>query len=185
MKRIMRISAFSLIAAVALLMAGCNSNSVFVPRDYSADGAAVNSIAVDVHDRAVEIVPSADDKVYITCFENDKEYYDIILSEDGELSMILQTNKEWTDYIGTKPSEEYRKITIEIPKNILHNMTIKTTNETIKLSFVNVYGEINLDNNGGDTVLENIGVGTSMQAFAKNGDITGTINGSIADFSVR
>lgn len=133
----------------------------------------------------MEVLPSDDDSVHISYFENDKEYYDILLSEDGGLGITLQTDKDWTDYIGTKPSEEYRKITIEVPEGILQNLTIKTTNETIKLSFVSIEGGISLDNNGGDTLFESVGVGESLQAVAKNGNISGTLNGSISDFSVR
>lgn len=174
-----------LLGVAAIVMVGCDSNEGFASGEYSADGAKVRSITVDVYDRAVEVLPSDDDSVHISYFENDKEYYDILLSEDGELGITLQTDKDWTDYIGTKPSEEYRKITIEIPDGILQNLTIKTTNETIKLSFVSIEGGISLDNNGGNTLFENVGVGESLQAVAKNGNISGTLNGSISDFSVR
>lgn len=149
MKKTMRVFAFLLVVAAALVMVGCDSNEGFASGEYSADGAKVGSITVDVYDRAVEVLPSDDDSVHISYFENDKEYYDILLSEDGEFGITLQTDKDWTDYIGTKPSEEYRKITIEIPDGILQNLTIKNTNETIKLSFVSIEGGISLDNNGG------------------------------------
>ena len=57
-------------------------------------------------DRKVEISTSNDNQIYIEYFDGEKEYIDISVSENKELTVKLVLNKDWTDYIGTKPSIE-------------------------------------------------------------------------------
>ncbi len=110
--------------------------------------------------------------------------YKISLSESGELTMKFQTSKSWTDYIGTKPAAEYRKIKLSVPGELLSGLTIKTTNEAIDVAPLSVSGEVSLDSNGGDLNFEKIDVGESLTVTAKNGNITGSVLGSWDDFSI-
>lgn len=114
-----------------------------------------------------------------------KEYYDISVSENNELTMNLIYNNEWTDFIGSKSPAEYRKIRIEIPNDLLSGISIKTTNEAVRLSSLSVLESISLDSNGGDLVFEKIEVGKSLNVTAKNGNITGTVIGGWDDFSIN
>lgn len=95
------------------------------------------------------ISPSADADVHVSYYESEKEYYAIDLSGEGVLSITLETDKDWTDYIGTKPSDSYRKLNISVPEGLLHDLTVKTTNENVKVSYIDVAGTMSLDSNGG------------------------------------
>ena len=95
------------------------------------------------------ISPSADADVHVSYYESEKEYYAIDLSGEGVLSITLETDKDWTDYIGTKPSDSYRKLNISVPEGMLHDLTVKTTNENVKVSYIDVAGTMSLDSNGG------------------------------------
>ena len=82
----------------------------------------------------------------------------ISVSEDNELTMKLILDKEWTDFIGVKAPVEYRTIKLEIPSHLLSDLTVKTTNGTIKVSDLPTLERITLDSNGGNVEFEKIAV---------------------------
>ena len=95
------------------------------------------------------------------------------------------SDKGWTDFIGVKPSDDNRKILLQIPDGLLENLTLSTTNENITLSTLAVAGNINLSSNGGNIAFENLDAGSALTLNAKNGNISGTIAGSYDDFSIQ
>ena len=117
-------------------------------------------------------------------FDSEKEYLDISVSENKELVIDLVYDKDWTDFIGTKPSAEYRKIIIKIPNGLISSFSANTTNENIKVSALSVTQQVSLDSNGGDVVCERVNVGKSISLKAKNGNIQGTIVGGWDEFSI-
>ena len=100
------------------------------------------------------------------------------------MTIKLVLDKAWTDFIGTKPSEEFRKISLKVPDELLSDISVTTTNEAIKISAVSVSGNIVLDANGGDVKFERVAVGEGLDVKAKNGNITGTVIGAWEDFSI-
>lgn len=89
--------------------------------------------------------------------------------------MTGASNKEWTDYIGSRPAAEDRRISLQVPDALLENLTISTTNEDITLPALAVTGQISLSTNGG----------SALTLSAKNGDISGAVAGSYDDFSIQ
>ena len=128
---------------------------------------------------------SEDEQVHIQYYENSKEYYDISVSDGNVLTVTSASNKNWSDYIGSKPSEENRKILLQIPDALLDAITISTTNEDISIPAVSVLKSISLSSNGGNIVFENLDAGNSLTLNVKNGDISGTIRGSYDDFAIQ
>ena len=63
----------------------------------------------------VEVTSSEDQHVHIEYSENSKEYYDIAVSEDSILTVTGVSDKDLSDYVGGRPSDEDRKISIQIP----------------------------------------------------------------------
>ena len=155
MKKIMAVLSLCSVFAMALAFAGCSGEQTFESKNWESGDTVVKSVAIDVEDRAVEVIPSEDGQVHIEYSESEKEYYNISVSEDGELTMTFETNKTWTDYIGTKPAAEYRKIVVALPEG-LSGITVSTTNETVDVSSLAVQGEISLNSNGGDLNFEKL-----------------------------
>ena len=90
-------------------LAGCSGErEPFKKKNFTPD-TQVNGINLDVRDREIEVVLSKDEQVHIQYSENSKEYYEISVSDGNLLTMVNAGNKEWTDYIGGKPSAENRK----------------------------------------------------------------------------
>ena len=167
------------------ILSGCsNSSEPFEEKSYTSD-TQINGIDLAVRDREIEVSLSEDEQVHIQYYENSKEYYDISVSDDNVLTMASASDKEWTDYIGGKPSAENRKISLQIPDALLESLTLSTTNEDITLSALAVTGSINISSNGGNISFGDLDVGSALTLTVKNGDISGTIAGSYDDFSIQ
>lgn len=172
------------VAGAALaVFAGCAQEQTFTQKTYDYDGEIV-SVAIDVTDRQVDISASEDGGVHIYYYDSEKEYLDIAVSDDDKLTVSLVLDKEWTDFIGTKPSVEYRKIAVEVPDGAIVSLTASTTNEDIKASSLSLADSITLSSNGGNVVCEGVNAGKSLSLAAKNGNITGTLVGGWDDYSI-
>ena len=174
----------AVIGALVFALSGCSNNDTFTEKSYSSGETEIEKIIVQATDREVEISASDDNQIYIDYFDGEKEYLDILVSESKELTVKLVFNNEWMDYIGTKPSAEYRKIKIVIPDNLISTLSVNTTNENIKVNSLSFTESINLDTNGGNIICERVNVGKSINLKAKDGNITGSIIGGWDDFSI-
>lgn len=169
----------------SFVLSGCSdSGEPFEQKSYTSD-TQINEINLDVRDREIEVSLSEDERIHIAYFENSKETYDITVSDENVLTMISANNKEWTDYIGRKTSEENRKISLQVPDKLLDTLILSTTNENISLPTLTVKGNISISSNGGNISFENLDIGNTLTLSAKNGDISGTVAGSYDDFSIQ
>ena len=151
----------------SFVLAGCSKSSEpFDEKSYTSD-TPIQEINLDVQDREIEVTLSPDQQVHIQYFENSKEYYDLSVSDQNVLTMTSATNKDWTDYIGGKPSAEYRKITLQVPDALLEQLTLSTTNENISLSALAVTGSVSISANGGNISFGNLDVGSALTLEVK------------------
>ena len=183
MKKIIALALCFVMSSFAL--AGCSGESEpFKKKNFTPD-TQVNGINLDVRDREIEVVLSKDEQVHIQYSENSKEYYEISVSDGNLLTMVNASNKEWTDYIGGKPSAEDRKIVLQVPTALLDTVILSTTNEDVFLPVLAVTGSIDVSTNGGNITFENLDVGNTLTLTVKNGDISGTVAGSYDDFAMQ
>ncbi len=183
MKKISSVVLFLILDS--LILSGCsNSSQPFEEKNYTSD-TEIQEIRLDVRDREIEVSLSEDGKVHIKYYENSKEYYDISVTEENVLTMTSASDKEWTDYIGGKPSAQNRKISLQIPNALLKNLTLSTTNEDITLSALTVTQSINISSNGGNIAFGALNPGSALILNVKNGNISGKIAGSYEDFAIQ
>ncbi len=183
MKKIISIT-FCLII-ICFVLTGCSNDSTpFEERNYTSD-TQVSGINIDVKDRKVKVALSGDNQVHIQYFENNKEFFDISISDKNVLNMTSVTDKNWKDYIGKKPSAEYRKILLQIPNSLLETLTLSTTNESISISTLAVTKNVSITSIGGNITFDKLDIGNTLLLEVKNGNINGTILGSYDDFIIR
>ncbi len=169
----------ALLALIAL--PSCAANNDFTADSYSAIE-EVTSITIDVEDRIVNVRESEDGSVHIDYFESSKEFYEIS-ENNGTLSMQIKYNKKWTDFIGTKPSSEFRVITVYVPST-LSDLSITTKNEAIDLASIKVSNTVSLNNNNGTIRFTNLDAGEAIKLNVKNDNINGSIVGSVENFKI-
>ena len=138
-----------------------------------------------MRDREIEVTLSDDEQVHIQYSENSKEYYDISVSDGNVLTMVNANNKEWTDYIGGKPSTKDRKIVLQMPTTLLDTVTLSTTNEDISLPVLAVTGSIDISTNDGNITFESLDVGNTLTLTVIIGDISGMIGGRYEDLVIQ
>lgn len=166
-------------------LTGCAKNDeALTQKSYTAENEEITEVLIDVRDRQIEVALSTDNQIHIDYFENNKEYYDISVSDGHTLTMTSQSDKEWTDYIGGKSAIDTRKISLQLPNKILTTLKLSTTNENISLPAMTVVDELSLSSHGGNIVFEQLNVGKSIYLDSKNGDISGTIIGSYDDYAI-
>lgn len=173
-----------IIGSVLFAFAGCSGNDSFTQQSYQSGDSVIEQIVIDVSDRELQISASEDDQIHIDYFDSDKEKLKISLSDDHTLTVELTIDKNWTDYIGTKASIEYRKIEVKIPNDIVIGLSANTTNEDIHITSLSFTESVSLDSNGGNVICDRVNAGKSIHLTSKNGDITGTVLGALDDFSI-
>ena len=165
----------------AAAFGGCYDAGTFVSESKSYSGEEVSSLSVEVNDREVEVVPSAGGDISIEYFSSEKEYFDITL-EGGELKIELVLDKEWSDFIGTQPDMEYRKITVSVPQT-LKSIAISTTNEDTIFNSVKAAESVSLNSNGGNVLVEGVAA-DKISLTSKNGNISGSVCGAYGDYTI-
>ena len=180
-----KISLVLCLVSVSLVLVGCSSSDEpFEEKSYTPD-TQVNGINIDVEDRMIAVSLSQDEQIHIIYSENSKEYYDISISDGNVLTMTSESNKSWTDYIGVKPAAENRKISLQVPDDLLDTLTLSTTNEDISLPSLTVKGSVAISSNGGNITFNALDVGETLDLTVKNGDISGSVIGSYDDFTIK
>lgn len=169
-----------------LMLSGCSKDSnTFVQKEYTASGAQIDDISIDVRDRQIDVSLSKDNDIHITYFEDINEGYNIAVSDNHTLIMTGISSKSWTDYIDIQPSIVYRTISLQIPDALLDQLELSTTNEDISLPSLTVSDGISLSSNGGSINFDALDVGSSLCLSAKNGNIVGAVIGSCDDFTIQ
>ena len=178
-----------LLVLAGFLLAGSLSacsgeGNTFEAKSYTPEGEEISGIDIQAADREILVVPSEDGQFHIDYAESEKEFYDISVSDSGVLTMVLKSDKEWTDYIGVSKSSGADAITVQIPDTALATLSLSTTQEDISLPTLTVTDQLTLSNNGGDISFENISDTNSIAVQNKNGDIAGAITGSYNDYAI-
>lgn len=166
-----------------IYFSSCGGEENFVADSYSCEGSTVTDMRIDVADREIDIGKSEDDKIYVDFFESEKEYYDIA-HVDGTLTIRLVSDKEWTDFIGTKPDVQYRRIFVKLPENIIKDLVVKTTNADVNMQPTVISDSLSLNVNGGNITFDTLFAGNNIDLTVKNGNINGSIVGGWDDFAI-
>lgn len=181
MKKLLLIAGLTL---GALALTGCSDSAEpFVQQSYSVAADKVSQIAIEVRDRQIDVGISEDGQVHIDYFDNNKEFYDIDLSDDKALTMTAKNDKAWQDYVGVKDGES-RTIKLQVPKSSLDSLRLSTTNENISLAPISVAEDVALTVNGGNIAFDQLDAGNAIEVAGKNGNISGTIVGGYDDFVI-
>lgn len=175
-----------LLACLALMLsaAPCIAQAeTFSPETYQIDAAEVHTVVIEATDRSVEVVASTDGTIRVDCYQSEKEYYQFDLSE-GTLRVTLEQDRQWYDFFGFKSDAEYRAIRLSVPEDALSSLQIETTNEDVTLEPISLGASASIRVNGGNIRFDALEVGEALTLEVKNGDICGTVLGSVDEFTI-
>lgn len=175
---------FAIAGVMSFMLTGCSNSEEFTEKTYHSADAEIASIIIQTTDRELEIVASEDNQIQIDYFDGKKEYLNIAVSDKNELIVKLEFDKKPSDFFGLQSSDEYRKIHVRIPNDIISDCSLVTTNEDIRISSVSLTDRMNVNVNGGNIFIEKVNVGKAIELTAKNGNITGSVLGGWDDYSM-
>jgi len=92
-----------LLVTLLISLAGCSSQSTSMEeKKYIIPAQKIDTLTIDVKDKKINILQSKDEQIHIVYYESEKDFYKIDLSDDKELSMVSDSNKEWKTILEEK-----------------------------------------------------------------------------------
>ena len=134
--KICLIVAFSLIAlGIVLLAVGVSLNggiemNKYVTKTYD-NLEEFKDIYINADTADINFLKSTDNKAKVVCYEQEKEWYNVVV-QGGKLSIEVQSNKKWYDYIGI--SFKTPKITVYLPNFEYGAVSVKVSTGSVVLN---------------------------------------------------
>ena len=158
----------------------------YVTKDYEITEEFTN-ISIDSNTAKIQILPSEDQTVRVTCLEEEFEPFDVSVQE-GTLKIEVQNNKNWYHHIGISfgspkltvylPEETYAQLTIKNTTGAVsvehidaENMTITVSTGHVTVTDVSCSETMRIKTTTGKTELKNIQCG-NLWSDGNTGDIT-------------
>ncbi|MEM1484376.1 DUF4097 family beta strand repeat-containing protein [Oscillospiraceae bacterium PP1C4] len=152
-------------------------------KEYYVKADGINTITFNDSSARVNIVKSNDNQIRLNYFENEKEYYTIDVSDNGELAIMFESNIKWQNFVGFNlGSRDFFEIAI--PENIKCDISLKTSNGIITADNLSIDGDISLKTSNGAIALSNINTDGNVTAVTSRGSISAS-NLSSQDFSAK
>ncbi|GEK33513.1 DUF4097 family beta strand repeat-containing protein [Kurthia sibirica] len=182
MNKKMKPFAYSLVVASSVLVLGaCSSDSDsgkkgsqegLKEKKYSVAASDISKLEIITEATEIDVEKSTDDKVHITYYDRDEEFFNIKVTDDKKLKMDYKTEKNLKDYFKLKKEKEDYNIKVAIPDNIKSDLKLKTRNEEIKMDSVNVDGIIDAKTRDGDIDLSNVKATSYIYVETEDDDIS-------------
>ncbi len=180
MKSYSKIGVTAIIIGMVLFLAGVMLGGGFnvfkeedkrIEKNYTFNG-NYKTISIDDRNVPVYVIPSDDDKIHLTTFENEEEYYEI--NESGELNIRYIDKMNWFDdfiYFGNMNFDynEYY-VQLRVPKDVVVSYDIDNQNGGVGIESVDMK-ELNIDNHNGKIELQGVTINGDADIDNNNGRI--------------
>lgn len=178
------------VVAAAQALGACASSATdaadaFTQSTYTADASQIQAIEVDVTDRIVRIEPATGEEISIIYAESSKDRYTIDEGGGAIRIGVVAGTRNWTDYLwNAKPAPADRTLLIQVPPNALDTLSVRTTNDLVAASDIEIAGSVDLDSSNGDLAVDGLAAGRSIRLAVKKGTIEGTLAGPESAYSI-
>lgn len=142
---------------------------------------SIQTINIDDYNADIEISASADDKIHITYYENNNDYYDITESAKGDLIIKSKSSRKWYDYVFTFEFAQ-PKLLVEVPVSYNNNITVKSHDGYVLVKDIGVHDML-LTAFDDDIQVHNIRSSGHLEAKASDDNIymsSSTVMGDIS-----
>lgn len=142
-------------------------------KQYQAQLQNVTSIVVDTSNETVKVVPSKDDELHVTYYENKIHSYTFEEAGD-ELRIEEQETRKFYQYFMTFDIdvEGEQALVIELPASYDQDITIRNKNEDVLLSDFEKLAKVSVNTSYGEVTIRNIGSLASLEIGDKQNDIS-------------
>ncbi|MDL2289560.1 DUF4097 domain-containing protein [Clostridia bacterium OttesenSCG-928-F22] len=186
----MKIKKWPLIVAGALLLAGAICLSVAFsmggfelenilrqqPKELQTVQYASGTVTlVDVQENIDDIivVASPDDKIHLSYYTNEDEYYEITQTQEGVLSIRSKAGAQWYDFIKwlARYSKNKTPITIALPTEYAGSLRLHSDNGKIDVSAVSIGGYLEMRGKNGEMRIAQTTIAGDVTSITTNGRI--------------
>lgn len=160
-----------LLFVVAFALSGWDIRKIstrppYTQKEYSYQMPGSEIVLLD-DNTPITVELSPDNKVHLSCFESEKEWYEV--SESGtELNIEKKNNFSWTDYFMVMDLG-VRDLVLQIPKDYKGDLELKTSNGSIRLADLAV-NQLTLKNSNASIHVEDLSA-ESLKLSTSNGSV--------------
>ena len=159
------------------------TNSPYVEKSYEVSKDEVNGLEVDLSNTAISILPSNDDKIHITYFENNELSYKFNVKSNRVLSITDSYDRNILNMFGISLTAEEIYCEILLPTEHFDKIDIKTSNAKITIEDLIVPGDLTLKASNESISLTNVTASEDIKVTTSNASIKGkNIIGDSVDF---
>lgn len=161
-----------LLFSIGFWVAGFNINNLNTEGTYEEktfeSTKEINTIEISDSNTDVEFTASADNKLHMTYYENDKIYYEIS-ENNGTFSAVKKSSRKWYDNFFNINFEK-RTLSVSVPADFTGNISVKTSNNDIIVTDLNA-SEMLLRTSNNRIEIDNVKVGGLLDVNTSNGGI--------------
>ncbi len=118
---------------------------------------------------SIIITPSKDDKVYVTCYENQEYYYEF-LDNETDLSVTTRTTEGYLEKIKDLIRRDKHHLEVKIPSTFKGSLVVKSKNGNVNVENLELL-DLHTDVSNGCLVVKEIKVEKNCAINNKNGTI--------------
>lgn len=149
-----------------------SSTTPYEKKVYEMDMTDIKEIVVDTSFDDITILPSKDEQIHVTCYENNVTSYEPT-TRGEQLRIEQQNHRKFYHYFMSIDFNLFQNdnIVLEIPASYQDAVTIKTTNGDIDLSAFPKMTNLHLTTTFGDIRVEDVEAMEQLNANTTNGKI--------------
>ncbi|HBL83778.1 MAG: hypothetical protein A2Y17_08445 [Clostridiales bacterium GWF2_38_85] len=140
-------------------------------KTYDTNVESIKAFILDDSNNSIEFIESTDNKIYITYFESEKEYYNIEKSDSGTLSMEFISELKWFEYFVFNFSFESTTITVSLPSEFKGSINAKTSNGGITMTELAVSDDVRLRSSNGTVEATGVDITGDLDVHSSNGKL--------------
>lgn len=130
---------------------------------------ALSSLNLNIDNANIVLVPSLDNQIHVTYFENETEVYQFTKNKN-ELVITQERATHWWNYIGFNFNFP-KSFTIAIPESSLINISLKTSNGNVSVNDVSLTGSMIATTSNGKIAVSNSTFTGMFNLTSSNGEI--------------
>ena len=147
-------------------------NLTYTEKRAEFDASKFSLMSLKDSNNSVKLLPSPDNKIYITYYESEKTHYAFDQSQAGALKITYVSDFHWFDLVGITFLSTDTTVVIEIPQNTDMELDIKTSNGGISVNDLTMKKPLSFKSSNGKITLANISTDDKIYAKTSNSKIT-------------
>lgn len=138
-------------------------------RTYTAETSGISCVSVSDKNRTVRFIRSEDADIHVTCYENEREFYDIDMAEDGTLEIRFQDERRWYEKLLSLQLQEY-PVTVALPEEYTGAVRADLSNGMLTMEDLRLENDVTLKSGNGRIEVRNCRA-QALNAETSNGAV--------------